>query len=76
MPPFGGKTKSKIFDAVRTAELRFPPDPWDHISVSARDLIIGMLSVDPSKRFTAVQVLGKLMDQCLSVLSTHNCIAS
>ena len=76
MPPFGGKTKSKIFDAVRAAELRFPPDPWDHISVSARDLITGMLCVDPSKRLTAAQVLGKLMDQCLSELSTHNCIAS
>ncbi|XVF51561.1 hypothetical protein PTKIN_Ptkin04bG0194700 [Pterospermum kingtungense] len=57
MPPFGGKTKSKIFGAVRAAEVRFPPDPWDHISVSARDLITGMLSVDPSKRLTAEQVL-------------------
>ncbi|XVF10683.1 hypothetical protein REPUB_Repub07fG0203600 [Reevesia pubescens] len=57
MPPFGGKTKSKIFDAVRAAELRFPPDPWDHISVSARDLVTGMICVDPSKRLTAAQVL-------------------
>ncbi|KAE8658507.1 Detected protein of confused Function [Hibiscus syriacus] len=57
MPPFGGKTKSKIFDAVKAAELRFPIDPWDHISLSARDLIIGMLCVDPSKRLSAAQVL-------------------
>ncbi|KAE8722516.1 Calcium-dependent protein kinase 33 [Hibiscus syriacus] len=57
MPPFGGKTKSKIFDAVRAAELRFPSDPWDHISLSARDLIIGMLCIDPSKRLSAAQVL-------------------
>ncbi|EOY24613.1 Phosphoenolpyruvate carboxylase-related kinase 1 isoform 1 [Theobroma cacao] len=57
MPPFGGKTKSKIFDAVRAAELRFPTDPWDHISVSARDLITRMLCVDPSKRLTAAKVL-------------------
>lgn len=57
MPPFGGKTKSKIFDAVRAAELRFLPDVWDHISVSARELITGMLCVDPSKRLTAAQVL-------------------
>ncbi|XVE64908.1 hypothetical protein DITRI_Ditri07aG0139800 [Diplodiscus trichospermus] len=60
MPPFGGKTRSKIFDAVRAAELRFPPDPWDHISESARDLITGMLCVDPSKRLTAAQVLAHL----------------
>ncbi|XWS61837.1 hypothetical protein CRYUN_Cryun07bG0159700 [Craigia yunnanensis] len=67
MPPFGGKTKSKIFDAVRAAELRFLPDPWDHISVSARDLIIGMLSVDPSKRLTAAQVLAHPWVECRQV---------
>ncbi|KAL2547498.1 phosphoenolpyruvate carboxylase-related kinase 1 [Forsythia ovata] len=57
MPPFWGKTKSKIFDAVRAADLHFHSDIWDHISVSAKDLISGMLHVDPSKRVTAAQVL-------------------
>ncbi|XP_052189362.1 calcium-dependent protein kinase 26 [Diospyros lotus] len=57
MPPFWGKTKSRIFDAVRTADLRFPSDPWDHISDSAKELIRGMLCTDPSKRLTAQQVL-------------------
>ncbi|KAL2525087.1 phosphoenolpyruvate carboxylase-related kinase 1 [Abeliophyllum distichum] len=57
MPPFWGKTKSKIFDAVRAADLHFHSDPWDHISTSAKDLISGMLRVDPSKRVTAAQVL-------------------
>ncbi|XAR70347.1 Non-specific serine/threonine protein kinase [Bertholletia excelsa] len=57
MPPFWGKTKSKIFDAVRVADLHFPPDPWDNISSSAKDLIMGMLCVHPSKRLTAKQVL-------------------
>lgn len=60
MPPFWGKTKSKIFDAVRAADLHFPSDPWDHISASAKDLISLMLRVDPSKRVTAEQVLGML----------------
>ncbi|KAJ0049672.1 hypothetical protein Pint_16035 [Pistacia integerrima] len=57
MPPFWGKTKSRIFDAVRAADLRFPSDPWDHISESARDLIMGMIRVDPSKRLSAAEVL-------------------
>ncbi|KAK3027578.1 hypothetical protein RJ639_042347 [Escallonia herrerae] len=57
MPPFWGKTKSKIFKAVRAAGLRFPPNLWDHVSVSAKDLITRMLSVDPSKRLSATQVL-------------------
>ncbi|KAL5567793.1 hypothetical protein UlMin_024368 [Ulmus minor] len=57
MPPFWGKTKSRIFDAVRIADLRFPSKPWDHISESARDLIRRMLCTDPSQRLNAQQVL-------------------
>lgn len=57
MPPFWGKTKSRIFDSVRIADLRFPSHPWDHISESARDLIRRMLCTDPSERLTAQQVL-------------------
>ncbi|PKI38344.1 hypothetical protein CRG98_041255 [Punica granatum] len=60
MPPFWGKTKSRIFDAVRAADLRFPSDPWDRISASARTLIRGMLCVDPSRRLSAQEVLGGL----------------
>lgn len=61
IPPFWGKTKSTIFDAVRAANLCFYSDIWDHISVSAKDLISGMLCLDPSKRLTAAQVLGTLI---------------
>ncbi|KAL0312668.1 UNVERIFIED_CONTAM: Calcium-dependent protein kinase [Sesamum radiatum] len=57
MPPFWGKTKSAIFDAVRAANLCFHSDPWDNISMSAKDLISRMLCFDPSKRITAAQVL-------------------
>ncbi|XP_015901876.3 calcium-dependent protein kinase 26 [Ziziphus jujuba] len=68
MPPFWGKTKSRIFDAVRAADLRFPSDPWDHISASAKNLIAGMLCVDPSKRLTAAQVLAhSWMEDCAQV---------
>ncbi|GFP97751.1 calcium-dependent protein kinase 29 [Phtheirospermum japonicum] len=57
IPPFWGETKSTIFDAVRAAKLCFHSDPWDQISAPAKDLISGMLCVDPSKRLTAAQVL-------------------
>ncbi|KAK4283122.1 hypothetical protein QN277_000112 [Acacia crassicarpa] len=57
MPPFWGKTKSRIFEAVKAADLRFPSQPWDHISKSAKDLIKGMLCTEPSQRLTAQQVL-------------------
>uniref|UniRef100_A0A1J3EQL6 non-specific serine/threonine protein kinase n=1 Tax=Noccaea caerulescens TaxID=107243 RepID=A0A1J3EQL6_NOCCA len=57
VPPFWGKTKSKIFDAVRAADLRFSAEPWDHITSYAKDLIRGMLCVDPSQRLSADDVL-------------------
>ncbi|KAF3433040.1 hypothetical protein FNV43_RR24142 [Rhamnella rubrinervis] len=57
MPPFWGKTKSRIFEAVKVADLRFPSDPWDHVSESAKDLIRKMLCTDPYQRFSAQQVL-------------------
>ncbi|CAL0328642.1 unnamed protein product [Lupinus luteus] len=57
MAPFWGKTKSRIFEAVKAADLRFPPDPWDRISVSAKDLIRGMLCTEASQRLTAEEVL-------------------
>ncbi|KAK1360074.1 hypothetical protein POM88_044548 [Heracleum sosnowskyi] len=44
------------FDDVRAADLWFSSDLWDHILVSAKDLISGMLCVDPSKRLTAKQL--------------------
>lgn len=57
MPPFWGKTKSQIFRAVRAADLRFPSNPWDHITESAKQLVRGMLCTDPAQRLTAQQVL-------------------
>ncbi|XP_073310810.1 calcium-dependent protein kinase 26-like [Primulina huaijiensis] len=57
IPPFWGKTKSRIFDAVRAADLRFQSNPWDFISDSAKQLITGMLCRDTSNRFTPQQVL-------------------
>lgn len=59
IPPFWGKTKSRVFDAVKAAALRFPSEPWDHISESAKDLIRGMLCTEPSRRLTSQEVLGK-----------------
>uniref|UniRef100_A0A0E0DW36 non-specific serine/threonine protein kinase n=1 Tax=Oryza meridionalis TaxID=40149 RepID=A0A0E0DW36_9ORYZ len=57
IPPFWGKTKSKIFECIRSTELRFPSDPWDKVSDSAKELITEMLRRDPRQRLTAKQVL-------------------
>ncbi|OMO85986.1 hypothetical protein CCACVL1_09881 [Corchorus capsularis] len=66
-PPFWGKTKSRIFDAVRAADLQFPSDPWNRISDSAKNLVRGMLNTDPCQRLTALQVLDHIWmrnDEC------------
>eukprot|EP00252_Welwitschia_mirabilis_P016131 TRINITY_DN3564_c0_g2_i1.p1 TRINITY_DN3564_c0_g2~~TRINITY_DN3564_c0_g2_i1.p1 ORF type:complete len:509 (+),score=84.69 TRINITY_DN3564_c0_g2_i1:367-1893(+) len=57
IPPFWGKTKSEIFDAVREAKLQFPKDTWGSISNAAKDLISRMLCTDPKKRLTSIEVL-------------------
>ncbi|XP_062233726.1 calcium-dependent protein kinase 26-like [Phragmites australis] len=57
IPPFWGKTKSKIFECIRSTELWFPSDPWDRVSDSAKELVTGMLRRDPRQRLTAKQVL-------------------
>ncbi|KAF9615817.1 hypothetical protein IFM89_026497 [Coptis chinensis] len=49
-----GKTKLRIFDSIKAANLQFPSD---HISASAKDLITGMLCTDPTQRLTASKVL-------------------
>lgn len=68
IPPFWGKTKSRIFDAVRTADLRFQSEPWDHVSDSAKELIRGMLCKEPSQRLTAQKVLDHVWISCPSPL--------
>ncbi|XP_068650390.1 calcium-dependent protein kinase 17 isoform X2 [Aristolochia californica] len=69
MPPFWGKTKSRIFHAVRAADLHFPANPWDHVSASAKDLITRMLCRDPEQRLTAAQVLDHAWMKNFSQLS-------
>ncbi|KAJ1692729.1 hypothetical protein LUZ63_009427 [Rhynchospora breviuscula] len=57
IPPFWGKTKSRIFESIRSNELQFPSDPWDHVSDPAKELISGMLKRDPRQRLSPKQVL-------------------
>lgn len=42
---------------IRTGQYDFPDPEWKNVSNAAKDLIKGMLNVDPAKRFTIEQVM-------------------
>jgi len=47
-----------IDDAILEGDIDFESNPWPSISNSAKDLVRKMLTQDPKKRITSVQVLG------------------
>lgn len=42
---------------IRTGQYDFPDPEWKNVSNAAKELIKGMLNVDPAKRFTIEQVM-------------------
>lgn len=42
---------------IRTGQYDFPNPEWQHVSDYAKELITGMLSVDPAHRLTISQVI-------------------
>uniref|UniRef100_A0A8C7JYF1 Serine/threonine-protein kinase DCLK2 n=1 Tax=Oncorhynchus kisutch TaxID=8019 RepID=A0A8C7JYF1_ONCKI len=75
-PPFSGEDQEILLDQILTGQLDFPSPSWDNVSVTAKELITGMLQVKVEQRYTALQVLdhpwvnddGRLVkDQQLSV---------
>jgi len=57
--PFSAKKggKNAMFRAIRAGDFVFYDDYWSHISMSAKKLVLSMLHVDPSARFTPAQAL-------------------
>lgn len=41
---------------IRMGQYNFPNEEWQNVSAAAKDLINGMLNVDPAKRLTIDQV--------------------
>ena len=58
-PPFYGDSDQEIYARIRAGfeklDDRYPPEDWDAISVSARELVEQMLNFHPKKRLTATQ---------------------
>ncbi|KAL1803099.1 hypothetical protein ACET3Z_031746 [Daucus carota] len=57
VPPFWAESEHEIFNEILRGHVDFSSDPWPSISPQAKDLVKKMLTQDPVKRLTAVQVL-------------------
>lgn len=55
------ESEHEIFNEILRGHIDFASDPWPSISPQAKDLVKKMLTIDPVKRLTAVQVLCKYM---------------
>lgn len=56
-PPFNGETDKEIMDAVKLGEFDFPDEEWSVVSQEAKDLIKKMLTYDPKKRPSALEII-------------------
>uniref|UniRef100_A0A7S1ZMN4 Protein kinase domain-containing protein n=1 Tax=Trieres chinensis TaxID=1514140 RepID=A0A7S1ZMN4_TRICV len=53
--PFKGSSLSEIFERIADGRFQFPPEYWDVVSDEAKDLVRGLLTLDPTQRLTAAQ---------------------
>ncbi len=47
----------ELFELIKKGKFEFSSPQWDQVSEQAKDLIRGLLTVDPAKRFGAEKVL-------------------
>ncbi|CAI5532123.1 unnamed protein product [Closterium sp. Naga37s-1] len=55
--PFRAPTKEAVFEAILDGRVDFRAAPWPIVSLSAKDLVSRMLTVDPDERSTAEEIL-------------------
>jgi len=55
--PFDEEDEMLMFNKIVRGEFTFPSDPWDNISNEAKELICGLLTVNPYRRVNPQQAL-------------------
>ena len=56
-PPFYNQNQAQLFQQIRSGKFEFDSPYWDPVSEQAKDLIRGLLTIDPKKRLTVDDVL-------------------
>jgi len=46
-PPFFSENNEELFELIRAGKFEFPSPHWDTISKQAKNLISGLLTIDP-----------------------------
>lgn len=52
-PPFNGNSDLAILEEVKRGQFQIEGGVWDDVSMTAKDLIVKMLEVNPNKRLSA-----------------------
>jgi calcium/calmodulin-dependent protein kinase I len=56
-PPFHNENTAELYNLIKAGDYSFPDPYWSDISPEAKDLVRGLLTVDPTKRYTSEKVL-------------------
>lgn len=56
-PPFYDENNAVLFSQIKAGAFDFPSPYWDGVSATAKDFILKLLVVDPTRRLTAQQML-------------------
>lgn len=56
-PPFVAETEEKLYELIKKGEVGFSDPCWQTCPESAKNLLLGMLKVDPAHRRTAKEIL-------------------
>jgi len=72
-PPFWAPDKQATFQKILKREFKFTNDLWGHVSTECKDMIKGLLTLDPKERWSAQQALKcKWMSSDAAELDSHS----
>ncbi|CAM9234537.1 unnamed protein product [Discosporangium mesarthrocarpum] len=72
-PPFQDKSLVRLYQKIKAGKVRFPKESWEFVSSAAKDLIVQLLTTDPSKRLTAAEAVRHpwLLSKDTDLLQVH-----